>query len=271
MVIYKTINLVNGKIYIGKDKYNNPMYIGSGVLLKKAIKKYGKENFIKEILEECSNLEELSKREIYWIEELNAIKEGYNIAIGGCGGNTIKNHPSNSEIREKMSNTRKNLNIKPSSETLDKMELARKETHPGYGTSISHKDKMEYNKKHSDKLKEYWSKNIHPQKDKTLEEFYGEIKSNEIKKKISDKLSGENHYNWNKNLPEDIKLKIKQSCLKSKNKYPIIIIDSLGHEIIVESMKEAEEYVKGSRGHIKKCLTGNKSTYKGYKFKYKRK
>ena len=45
MVIYKTTNLVNGKIYIGKDKYNNPKYLGSGKILKLAINKYGKGNF----------------------------------------------------------------------------------------------------------------------------------------------------------------------------------------------------------------------------------
>ena len=45
MIIYKTTNLVNGKIYIGKDSKNNPNYLGSGNLLKKALIKYGKENF----------------------------------------------------------------------------------------------------------------------------------------------------------------------------------------------------------------------------------
>lgn len=42
MIIYKTTNLINNKIYIGQDKNNNPKYLGSGDLLKKAIKKYEK-------------------------------------------------------------------------------------------------------------------------------------------------------------------------------------------------------------------------------------
>ena len=86
-VIYKTTNLINGKFYIGKDSNNDPTYLGSGILLKLAIKKYGSENFVKEILEECL-IDELSKKEIFWIEELNAIHDGYNIAAGGKGGNT---------------------------------------------------------------------------------------------------------------------------------------------------------------------------------------
>ena len=88
MIIYKTINKINNKIYIGKDVYNNPNYLGSGKMLKKAIKKYGKENFKKEIIESCDDEQKLSNREIYWIDKLNATDNniGYNIAIGGSGG-----------------------------------------------------------------------------------------------------------------------------------------------------------------------------------------
>lgn len=50
IVIYKTTNLINNKIYVGKDSHNDSNYFGSGTILVKAIKKYGKENFKKEIL-----------------------------------------------------------------------------------------------------------------------------------------------------------------------------------------------------------------------------
>jgi group I intron endonuclease len=88
MIIYKTTNLVNGKFYIGKDAKNKKSYLGSGNILKEAIKKYGKENFKKEILEVCTSLEELSEREKYWIEKLDAINLGYNLTEGGTGGDT---------------------------------------------------------------------------------------------------------------------------------------------------------------------------------------
>ena len=70
MVIYLTTNLINGKKYVGKDARNQKWYLGSGKYLKKAIKKYGKENFKKEILEECSNIEELNQAEIKWLRKL---------------------------------------------------------------------------------------------------------------------------------------------------------------------------------------------------------
>ena len=49
MIVYLITNLINGKRYIGMDSKNNPQYLGSGTLILKAIKKYGKENFKKEI------------------------------------------------------------------------------------------------------------------------------------------------------------------------------------------------------------------------------
>lgn len=101
MIIYKTTNLINGKIYIGKDKNNNQNYYGSGKILKLAIKKYGKENFSKEILEKCDDEKNWLVREVYWIEKYNSIKEGYNIAIGGNGGDTMSNNPNKKEIYKK--------------------------------------------------------------------------------------------------------------------------------------------------------------------------
>ena len=51
MIIYKTTNLVNGKTYVGQDSKNNKKYLGSGKILKSAIKKYGRSSFKKEIIE----------------------------------------------------------------------------------------------------------------------------------------------------------------------------------------------------------------------------
>lgn len=88
MVIYKTTNLINGKFYVGKDEKNNSEYLGSGKILRLAIKKNGVENFKKEIIENCKTREELNEREKHWINILSATTLGYNIADGGTGGKT---------------------------------------------------------------------------------------------------------------------------------------------------------------------------------------
>ena len=86
MIIYKTTNLINGKIYVGQDSKNNPNYLGSGKYINKSINKYSKENFKKEILCECNSKEELNEKEIYWIKELNSkVPNGYNLTDGGEG------------------------------------------------------------------------------------------------------------------------------------------------------------------------------------------
>lgn len=100
--IYKTTNLINNKFYIGqhKNNKNNPYYLGSGKILKYAIEKYGKENFIIEILEKCNSRKELNEREKYWIATLKN-ENCYNISDGGNGGNL------GDEVNQKISNTLK--------------------------------------------------------------------------------------------------------------------------------------------------------------------
>src|ERR1035437_3564453 len=91
IIVYKTINLVNGKIYIGQDSHNNPKYLGSGDLIKLAIKKYGKENFIKETLCVCQTQTELDTIEREYIKKYDSTNKeiGYNIALGGRNGTTL--------------------------------------------------------------------------------------------------------------------------------------------------------------------------------------
>ena len=98
--IYKIINKINNKIYVGQsvniqkrwyqhlyDANHRPM-IG----IDQAIKKYGAKNFQCELIEECS-ADELNDKEIYWIEKLNTFKgEGYNNSIGGLSLQG-ENHP----------------------------------------------------------------------------------------------------------------------------------------------------------------------------------
>ncbi len=85
MIIYCTTNLINNRKYIGLDTANNSKYLGSGKNFKLAVKKYGKNNFRKDILTHCKNLEELLLMEEFYIQRLKAdiSKNYYNIAHGG--------------------------------------------------------------------------------------------------------------------------------------------------------------------------------------------
>jgi hypothetical protein len=87
-LIYKTINKINGKYYIGahKTKNINDRYLGSGILLKKAITKYGRNNFHKEIVKECTSEIEMFQEEKRIVDECLKDKKCYNLNAGGKGG-----------------------------------------------------------------------------------------------------------------------------------------------------------------------------------------
>lgn len=93
--IYKIINKINGKIYVGQSvdiverwkqhgyKAFNEKEKGYKSAIHAAFRKYGIENFELMILEECS-VNELDEKERYWIQELNTLTpNGYNILPGG--------------------------------------------------------------------------------------------------------------------------------------------------------------------------------------------
>lgn len=210
MIIYKVTNLVNNKIYIGKDKHNNSKYFGSGIKIKRAIKKYGKNSFIKETLEECLDEKDLNEREEYWINKYNSVDRnvGYNITHGGEGGDTISNNPRKCEISKKHSENMKAFHMK---NPKLKKEYIRKKDNPNWinpnkgrkrigEKKISSKRGIP-NPKHSE-----WMKKNNPFKGKThsLEEIEkirerGKLpKSSEHKRKISESLVGNKPGNMRK-------------------------------------------------------------------------
>lgn len=108
--IYKTTCLVTGKYYIGMHRTykENDGYMGSGLLLKRSIKKYGLENHKFEILEYCENVEHLCKREGEIInEEILQDELCMNLKLGGIGGATMTGRKMSQETKDKISQSNK--------------------------------------------------------------------------------------------------------------------------------------------------------------------
>ena len=114
--IYEITNLVNGKTYIGQRKcprgktIEQDYYMGSGVHLRNAKRKYGFKNFTKRIIVSgIETKEEINRLEVYWIAEYRKIgKAEYNHTNGGDGFN-ISEQPIEKQdaFRKKISDSMK--------------------------------------------------------------------------------------------------------------------------------------------------------------------
>ena len=104
--VYLTTNLVNGKQYIGDHTINvnkRKYYSGSGDILLSAIKKYGENNFFKEILEWFPTRKEAYEAQEPYIKKFNTlIPFGYNVSPNGGYGvnNSLLTEETKNKIRK---------------------------------------------------------------------------------------------------------------------------------------------------------------------------
>lgn len=111
--IYKITNLINGKVYIGQSihierRWKEHCSPSANSLISSAIKKYGKDNFLFEVVEECSS-KELNEKEEYYIHFFNSIvPNGYNVTDVTNGNSTTYIYFSKEDlldIIDKIKNT----------------------------------------------------------------------------------------------------------------------------------------------------------------------
>lgn len=226
--VYKVTNLINGKIYIGQTiKIGKRFleYYGSGKYIKRAIKKHGITNFIKEIIWFCKTKEELNEQEIFWIKLYNSTdrKIGYNIREGGIGG--INNgHVCSDEAKQKISKA--NTGKRRTDEQKEKIKKALKESEANkkrlenLSMSEETKEKLRIvntGRKRSEETKQRQSesaKNRPPITEETRKKLIknstGRIFSEETKEKIS---------KYHKGKPRSLESRQKQKETRSMREY----------------------------------------------------
>lgn len=235
MYIYCITNLINEKKYVGLS-YNEPEksknYYGSGVYIKNSIKKYGKKNFKKEILETIINddRELLNEREKFWIKKYDTIfPKGYNLTDGGDN-----NYILSEESRKKIGEKHKNKTISP--------EMRKKISDACKGKPSAFKGKH-----HTEEAKK-----IIKEKRKL------QIISDETRRKMS--IS-------QKNMSLERKQKMSKSSVRKKK---VLQIDKKTNEIIntFNTIKEASEKCNINRAEISKCLIGYRKNTGDYVWEY---
>jgi len=236
-IIYITTNLLKkigdeNRFYVGKHIQLNDLetfddYYGSSEILDLSIKKYGKDNFKREILEVCKNKKEMDLQEIYWIEKMHANKRKYpndggmNLNAGGYGGDTLSNHPNKEEIGKKISEKSKGR--------------LKGENHPNYGKRVSESTREKMRESHkgqnkgrkaSEEQKINMSKAQKGKQVGELNPMFGKTHSEESKEKMREKAKerfsipeniwmlgkkGELNPNYGKKLSEEAKQNMKQA------------------------------------------------------------
>jgi len=229
-IVYKTTNLIDGMIYVGVHKIKSSTfdgYFGSNKHLQRAIKKYGKSNFIREVL-----FDNLEKEEAYDIESLLvddlfiSRTDVYNEKCGGFGGSCPgRSFHQTNEFRKKLSdgvnNYIKNLEEVgiphhntgrvPSQETRTAMSQSQTGLRVGelnhmYGISYEDHPKGMLGKTHTQETKDKISKaGI-----ERYQKYPPYERTPEIKKKISDATKGRPAHNKGVLLSEEIKKKMRK-------------------------------------------------------------
>ena len=177
--LYKITNLVNGKMYIGQHVTSNldDGYMGSGKLIKRAINKYGVENFRKEWLGFYEDADELDYMERVFVDETWVSRsDTYNLSIGGYSGKWGKPSPL------------KGRHI--SDEHKAKISRALKgEKHFNFGKHLDGQLKEKISRAHK-------GKRLSDEARKSISMGHiGTHKSEEVKAKISESNKGRHYYN----------------------------------------------------------------------------
>ena len=216
--VYKITNTINNKIYIGKHKYSKPEldenYIASGILINKSIKKYGLNNFKREIICICENLDELNEKECFYIKELQSeYPNGYNLTKGGDGisdpspeirrKNGLAHRGLKQSVESNLKRSAKLKQVKHTDEWVQKISNSlkgKKVSDKTIAASIvRHKNSVWYN----DGVKEYMipegqiipNNYVKGRLKSPFPDQTGKPKPKEQLEKVSEKLSGSQWYN----------------------------------------------------------------------------
>lgn len=225
MFVYRIVNMINGKCYVGKTTQSLECRIerhldGKGSqLVSQAINKYGRDNFRSEILEELLTIEELNLREMFWIKHYDSVSpNGYNLTVGGDGGDTWTLLP----IERRLEIIQKNRERLVTPETRLKMRLSSPWLGIGFFAGKTHTEEAKrrqgenrrgskngmFNKNHTpetcEKIRAKAQGRPNPNKGKTWDEISDNAE--EIRKKISENhadVSGDKNPFYNKSHSEE--------------------------------------------------------------------
>lgn len=230
--VYLWTNIINGKRYIGSHVGSlSDGYMGSGILFSQAVKKYGKENFVRTILhEEYGTVESLREKELEIINDFNACNDEryYNLRTHATHEKTGPKFTE--EAKAKISESRKRFyenhenRLKHSNTMKEKWK------------SVDYREKRERAMKSERYIELVRSNNLG-----NKNPMYGKSMSMDNKKKLSERNAGSGNPFWGKkHTPESLdkmKKNIKKKYGKDNSSSVKIEINSVIYDTIKDAMK----------------------------------
>lgn len=297
-IVYITINLCNGKFYIGVHRTNPEVfdgYIGNGIyranqatrneVLHKAVRKYGYENFKRTTIQIFPDTEEGRKQAF----ELEAIlvnkvllksKNVYNIALGGRESTTLDLMKTvymfdlnGNYLRSFRSSREAAIFIDPSNQ--DNIRASIKNnclgfTNSSYGYYWSYKKEFNYSPTNIKEIAQYTISGKFIRTFKSIANAENELNLNCISQAITKKgTAGGYQWRYFEGDTSDIPTLVN---VKTKNNYlPILMFDENNNFIKeFDSVKQCiTEYNDLSASQINRVLRNTIKSHKGYIFRYK--
>lgn len=269
--VYITINMVNGKKYLGQRKFSDGWedYLGSGKMFKQAVEKYGKENFKRVIVQFCYSEEELNDVEYKLSVDLNAVKskDWYNMVYGG-GTTTGWDMPQ--ETRDKIGvKTKERLSDKTNHPCYGKPGLIG-EKNPMFGVSPKERMDEETYQRWYDEHIPYWQSLKEKNKGKHLwgdgpNPNSGQHLSDEQKENLSKKAkerykNQENHPMYGKHHSEESRNKMSEAKKGKVHLYKCKPVYCIELNKCFYAATYAEGKLNISAQGIGKCCMGKQHT-----------
>jgi group I intron endonuclease len=273
--IYKITNLINGKKYIGETTLKDPskrwvghlraIHQGKGCpLLRKAVEKYGKDNFKFEVICECSLEERYEKEKEYITSENSIVPNGYNATAGGAGGGFIgKKHSEETIV--KMRDSIKKVYSEMSDEKRKEMYSNRKKS-KGFKISEATKKKL------SERMKSHTvSEETRHKVSESLKKYHSSIKTKAQTEETRHKISEAAKKRIENSTPMKYSDEMKQKHSEVMTKATGVKVDQYSLDgIFIQTFASKKLAAKETGAHpasINKVITGKNKTAGGFLWK----
>ena len=252
MIVYRIVHKESQKTYVGQTirtlsvRLKQHLNRKECVAISGAIKKYGIESFMAEQIDSADSIQELNKKETYWIEKLNTLSpNGYNLTTGGDGKKFSE------ETKRKMSARR-----------LGKKLSESHKKNIGASLRLGRQKYPEKFKKGTEAmvlwLKQQRSVGYCPKRGKKVSE--------EGRRKIAEAKIGSKNPMFGNRISEDQKKILREARVEQIKILPFVICHQTMK--VYKTVTDAAKDLGFARSSVSNVLTGFRKSCRGYTFEY---